>query len=169
MLTIATGLRYLHFGQLMAVYEEGNRENGEAFYPHLSTQERILRAEQEFYAYLTECFFTVENAAYYIWSDQGHYVSALRLEPYQDGLLLEALETHPDYRRQGYAEKLIRAVLEEVHPPRLYSHIGHHNIASIAVHQKCGFRKISNHARYADGSVNSRCGTYLYETKNAGD
>jgi GNAT superfamily N-acetyltransferase len=82
-------------------------------------------------------------------------------------LLLEALETHPPHRRKGYAEQLIYAVLEKYRPEKLYSHISHRNGPSIGVHQKCGFRKISDAARYADGSVNSRCGTYLYE-ENAG-
>ena len=76
--------------------------------------------------------------------------------------LLEALETRPEYRRRGYAEQLIKAVLVQLQPERLYSHIGHKNVASIAVHLKCGFRKLADTARYLDGSVDAHCGTYLY-------
>ena len=162
MLLLCDKLSQIRFGQLMQVYAEGAAENGADDYPDLPPNEQILRAEQDFYAYLQTGFFTQPGDLYCIWEEQGVYVSALRLQKYQDGWLLEALETHPDYRRQGYACRLIQAVLEELHPERLYSHIGHRNIASQATHLKCGFHKISDHARYADGSVNSHCGTYLF-------
>lgn len=163
MLIVVDALHKLDFAKLMAVYEEGNRENGEEFYPDLSPNEQILRAEQDFYAYLQTGFFTQPGDLYCIWEENGSYVSALRLESYQDGLLLEALETRPECRRQGYGERLIRAVLDVLRPEKVYSHIGHKNAPSQAVHHKCGFRKIADHARYVDGSVNHRCGTYLYE------
>ena len=167
MLLVFDSLQQLNFTALMALYEEGNRENGEDLYPQLPSGQQLLRAEQDFYAYLREGFFTQDGDLYCIWEENGVYVSALRLESYGDGLLLEALETHPCYRRRGYARQLIQAVLEHFRPEKLYSHISHRNGASIGVHLQCGFRKIADHARYADGSVNSRCGTYLYE-KNAG-
>ena len=167
MLLICDRLSQIRFGQLMQVYEEGVVENGAEFYPDLSPNEQILRAEQDFYAYLQSGFFAQDEDRYCIWEEKGIYVCALRLQKYQDGLLLEALETHPSYRRQGYAKKLITAVLEHVGSARVYSHIGHRNLPSRGVHLATGFVKIANHARYADGSVNVRCGTYLYEAKNA--
>ena len=162
MLLLCDKLSQIRFGQLMQVYAEGVAENGKEFYPDLSENEQILRAEQDFYAYLQTGFFTQPGDLYCIWEENGVYISALRLQTYQDGLLLEALETHPNFRRRGYACRLIQAVLEELRPAKLYSHIGHRNIASQTAHLKCGFSKISNHARYADGSVNSHCGTYLF-------
>ena len=168
MLFIYDRLSQIRFGQLMQVYAEGTAENGADDYPHLSPNEQLLRAEQDFYAYLQTGFFTQPGDLYCVWEENGAYISALRLQQYQDGLLMEALETHPSYRHQGYAQKLILAVFEELKPNRVYSHIGHKNLASQATHLACGFTKISNQARYADGSVNSHCGTYLYETKNAG-
>lgn len=163
MLTVAKSLGQLRFSALMDVYREGNQENGEALYPHLSAQEQMIRAEQDFYTYLTDCFFRTPDAAYYIWSENGRYVSALRLEPYQDGLLLEALETHPEYRGRGFAKKLIHAVLETAEYERIYVHISRRNAPSIAVHTACGFRKILDHAVYADGSVLRSSDTYRYE------
>ncbi len=163
MLTVVRSLKQLPFSALMAIYEEGNRENGEELYPHLEPQQQIMQAEQDFYAYLREGFFGQENAAYYIWWQDGKAVSALRLEPYQDGLLLEALETHPEYRGRGYAKALLRAVLETAEYNKIYVHISPRNGASIAVHHACGFRKLLNHAVYADGSVSHRCDTWLYE------
>ncbi len=163
MLYIAKSLPELSFSRLMEIYIEGNEENGAELYPKLSPNEQLLRAEQDFFQYLRQGFFAQSGAAYYVWQEQGRYVSALRMEPYRDGLLLEALETHPDYRRQGYAKKLILAVLEMLQGEKIYSHIGHKNTPSLAVHKSCGFRKISDHAHYVDGSFNNRCGTWLHE------
>ena len=137
----------------MAVYEEGNLENAAEFWPNLSRGEQILRAEQEFYQYLQECFFPTKDACYALWTVGGKYVSALRLEPYQDGLLLEALETAPGQRRKGYAADLITAVLQMVGETKVYSHVSKRNTASLRTHEKCGFHRVLEHAVYADGSV----------------
>lgn len=152
MLYLATKLRELDFRQLMSVYEEGNQENGELFFSELPEGQQLLQAEQNFYQYLKEGFFTVDGAVYAIWMENGIYVSALRLEPYEDGLLLEALETAPAERRNGFAEKLIHAIQEEF-PQRIYSHVSRKNTASLRVHEKCGFRQVLDYAKYIDGSV----------------
>ena len=152
MLHLARKMRELNFGQLMAVYEEGNRENAEIFFPDLSEGQKMIQAEQSFYQYLQEGFFSVPGAVYAMWVENGVYVSALRLEPYEDGLLLEALETTPSERRKGYAEQLIRAVQKEF-SQKIYSHVGKKNLASMAVHKKCGFQQMLDYAKYIDGSV----------------
>lgn len=167
MLLIADSFRQLDFAKLMEVYAQGNGENGAEKYPELSAGEQLLQAEQDFYQYLRQGFFLQPGDRYCIWQEDGRYISALRLQSYRDGLLLEALETRPDCRRQGYGEGLIRAVQGLIGDKKLYSHISHRNAASQAIHQKCGFVKISDMARYADGSVNGFCGTYLYH-KSAG-
>ena len=163
MLIVIKSLRELHFSQLMAVYDESNRENGEEFYPELPAGQQMLRAEQDFYQYLRECFFQTKGAVYAIWSEQGNYVSALRLEPYQDGLLLEALETAPNHRRKGFAAALIRAVLELPEISKVYAHVHKRNFASLRTHESCGFRRILEHAVYIDGSVRTDSCTYCYE------
>ena len=165
MLLVVSKLRDLSFSQLMDVYEEGNRENGEEFWPGMEDGERLLRAEQEFYQYLRQVFFPVEHARYCIWMEKGRYVSALRLEPYRDGLLLEALETAPGERRKGYAAKLIRAVQEQYPRERIYSHVNKGNTASLRTHEICGFVRIADNAVYADGSVTSRSYTLCWEGK----
>lgn len=152
MLYVAHRLNQLSFSQLMAVYEEGNRKNGAELSPKLSENEQILRAESAFYQYLSESFFRTPGAFCAIWMEKNRYVSALRLEPYQDGLLLEALETAPDCRGHGYATALLQAVLERC-PEKVYSHVGKCNEASLAVHEKCGFHIVLDHAVYVDGSV----------------
>lgn len=153
MLYWAKKLRDLDFRQLMDVYEEGNLENGNDRWPEEPAGQQLLMAEQAFYQYLKECFFPTEGAVYAVWVAEGRYVSALRLEPYQDGLLLEALETAPDQRKKGYAEALIKGVLREMGDRKIYSHVGKRNTASLKTHEKCGFHRILEHAAYADGSV----------------
>ena len=153
MLHVVKKLADLDFRQLMDVYHEGNLENAAEFFPHVPQNQWPLLAEQSFYQYLREVFFPTAGAFYAIWVDNGRYVSALRLEPYRDGLLLEALETAPEMRNRGYACALIRAALCYVGDTKVYSHVSKRNNASLAVHQKCGFHRIAEHAVYADGSV----------------
>ena len=81
MLHIYEKLKDLSFSRLMDVYEEGNRENGAEFWPELDASQQLLRAEQDFYQYLREVFFSTEGAVYCVWEERGSYVSALRQEP----------------------------------------------------------------------------------------
>lgn len=162
MLIIAHKLHELAFGKLMEVYAEGNLENGQDLWPDETENRQIALAEQEFYNYLQQVFFRTDGARYFIWEENGRYVCALRLEPYQDGLLLEALETLPQVRRKGYAVRLIESSLEFVGKVKVYSHVHKRNVASLRTHEKCGFKKVLNYAVYADGSVNDRCCTLCY-------
>lgn len=170
MLIVCEKLKDIRFGQLMAVYEEGNLENGQDLYPDLSSGEQLLRAEQDFYQYLQDVFYKTEGAFYCLLEENGSYVSALRLEPYRDGLLLEALETVPKQRKKGYASQLIRQVLqmERLQGKKIYSHVSKGNEASLRTHRACGFEIISDRAVYVDGSVNDRCYTLCYEWQTAG-
>lgn len=163
MLIIGRSLRDISFSKLMEVYIEGNLENAEEFWPEMPEGQRLLRAEQEFYQYLQEGFFSVPGAVYCIWEEKGSYTSALRLEPYEDGLLLEALETAPVERRRGHAEALMREVLSRWQGTKIYSHVSKRNIPSLKIHQKCGFNRIKEYAVYIDGSVNDRCCTLVKE------
>lgn len=155
MLYLAKSLQQLRFGDLMDVYTEGNLKKAE--------KTGILQAEQDFYQYLHTCFFGKYGGIYAIWVEENRYVSALRLEPYKDGLLLSALETAPQHRRKGYAGKLMAAVLAKFAPQKIYSHVCKENVASLTVHERCGFRKISDRAAYLDGSVDDKAFTLCYE------
>ena len=168
MLKIISSMKELNFAQLMRVYEQSNRENGKIRFPYMTVQEQLLQAEQGFYSYLRESFFSEPGAFYAVWEIKGRYVSALRLEPYQDGLLLEALETAQEDRGKGYATALVGAVtarLNERGSVRVYSHVGKRNVASLAVHRACGFEKILNHAVYVDGSVSHTSYTLCWQTE----
>ncbi len=163
MLKIVNRMNDFSFGKLMEVYEEGNLENGQDMWPDEPEGRQIALAEQEFYSYLQQVFFKTEGAVYLIWEEQGVYVSALRLEPYQDGLLLEALETAPRYRNMGYGVRLVSAAVAYANGKKIYSHVSRKNIPSLRTHEKCGFVKVSDHALYADGSVDDRCCTLCHE------
>ncbi len=167
MLIIVKSMRELDFPQLMKVYIEGNLENAEDLWPDESRDRKLFLAEESFREYLQEDFFKTPNASYAIWSESGQYVSALRLEPYRDGLLLEALETFPNLRRKGYAQALLQAVLSQLGNEKLYSHVHKRNIPSLRLHEKMGFQRISEQASYIDGSVNDRCCTFCLDNSNS--
>lgn len=112
--------------------------------------------ETDFLSYLREDFFRQKGAFYAVWVVDGVYKSALRLEPYRDGMLLQALETAPGERRKGYAFNLMTdviAYLKTKDCTTIYSHIHKKNIPSLQVHRKCGFREVSDTATLLDGTV----------------
>ena len=154
MLKIAKSMNEFPFSDLMEIYIEGNKEKAEQYGPG-----GLLRAEREFYDYLREDFFKTVGAFYCVWLESGRAVSALRLEPYLDGWLLEALETAPLYRRQGYAKALVLAVIDYLEGQTIYSHVSKSNKASLQTHLSCGFEKFLDYASYIDGSVSQRAYT----------
>jgi GNAT superfamily N-acetyltransferase len=151
----------------MDVYAQGNLENAREMFPREDPAQWPLLAEQEFHQYLRECFFQTPGAVYAIWAVDGRYVSALRLEPYQDGLLLEALETAPNQRRKGYAVALINAVFEKVRGQKIYSHVSKKNFPSLETHKACGFEMLMDYAVYSDGSVLRNNYTLSYKYKKS--
>lgn len=166
MLIIAESLTQLDFDALMDIYVEGYRENGERLWPEKPEEDGMILVKREFHRYLMEQFFTKPGAVYAVWEVDGNYVSALRLEPYWDGLLLEALETRPEERKKGYAVTLIRAVQDWLRKQggfKVHSHVSEHNTASWRTHERCGFCRFMEHTVWLDGSVNSNAYTMLYE------
>lgn len=166
MLLIIKCVQGLSVSQLMEVYSESNKIQGFARWPEEPEMRRVQLAEMDFYGYLRDCFFPVPGAVCAVWVADGRYVSALRLEPFRDGMLLEALETAPDQRRKGYASLLIRQVQSWIAAQgygKLYSHVHKENSASMGVHKACGFRLIANHAAFIDGSVSQHSCTMCWE------
>lgn len=148
MLHIYTSVKELVFRQLCSVYSDD-----------LIT----LQAEQDFYWFLMD-FFKLPDTFYAVWVLDGQYVSALRIEPYKDGVLLSGLHTKQEFRGKGYAEALMKNTVTFLFDEgirKIYSHIRNDNIFSIKAHLKCGFEKISDCAAYIDGSVDWRSATYL--------
>lgn len=165
MLKIFKDFAKLDFGKLMTVYSQNNQENAKECYPNEHAGLAALCAEQDFLSYLKDIFFRTEGAFYAVWEQDGAYVSALRLEPYKNGLLLEALETAPQYRNSGYASSLMCAVLQflaDTDTACVYSHVNKRNTISLRTHTSCGFSHILEHAVYIDGSVNQDSCTLCY-------
>lgn len=167
MLILATRLRELSFRDLMAVYAEENLQSGRQHWPAEPEGRQPDLAEQAFYQYLRQVFFRTPGAYYAVWVENGQYVSALRMEPYRDGLLLNALETAPAHRGKGYATALVSAVLRQTQS-KVYSHVEKQNRISIRTHETCGFYKVSDFAVYADGSVTRRSWTLRHDPAGTG-
>ena len=170
MISLIKSMGQLKFSELMSVYAESNSLNGKEFYSGLPKESQIYEAEQDFYRYLKDVFFRQERSFYAVWEADRHYLAALRVEPYQDGMLICALETLPVARGQGYASKLISAVLNhlaETSCSKVYSHVSKRNLPSIKTHTKCGFRIIKDHAVYSDGSVLHNSYTLLFDSKKS--
>lgn len=144
--------RELNFEKLRAVYRETCERIAE------DKSLTLYQAEANFEDYIREEFFRHSGAFYAIWEEDGQYLSALRMEPYRDGFLLTSLETHPDYRRNGYGEKLLSSVIGYVNKP-VYAHVYRNNIASLALHKKCGFERILDYAVFLDGTVSQNAWT----------
>ena len=165
MLKVFDKLGDIDFRQLMDVYAEVNRNSGNEFYGTYPENLRMLYAEQDFYNYLV-VFFREQSARYAVWDYEGCYMATLRTERYSDGLLLSALETIPEHRCEGFASRLIDAMVTHLKTEgggKLYSHVSKSNQASLAVHQKCGFQIISDQAVYLDGTVRTDSYTLCLE------
>lgn len=162
MLIIARSLSELSFSKLMEVYQEGNLEKANEDNSGLSGYSALQLVEQDLYQYLRECFFTTPGAWYAVLEENGAYCSAVRCETYMDGVLISALETAPQERRKGYAERLLREIMPRMEG-KVYSHVSKKNVPSLGVHRKCGFRVIADQARYLDGSVDPRAYTLCFE------
>ena len=154
MLRIFRSFRDMDFEKLMDVYQQSNLENAKAIFPDDPPAVQQYKAWDAFAEYLRDDFFRVKGAFYAVWEADNRYICALRMEPFEDGLLLEALETMPAYRRAGYAAKLICAVLEMLPDgSAVYAHVHKRNGASLATHRRCGFSECLDYAKYVDGTV----------------
>lgn len=170
MLRIVNTIRQLNFYNLMEVYAEENSIHGREFYPDSAPGEQIRNAEQDFYHFLNSVFFKQSKSIYAIWESDGRYLSALRLEPYADGLLLCGLVTAPAVRQHGYGFSLICALQDYLGMQgsgNVYSHVAKKNTASLNLHLKCNFQIIKGYAVFSDGSVSHESYTLRYQYKKA--
>ena len=134
--------------RLMDVYCESNFENTDYFFPDLEDKNIAVRkVEEGFLGFLRDEFYARAGNVYWVLEDSGIWVSALRLNLVEAGLFyLEALETRTDCRRKGHAAELLNGVtasLKKDGPFRICDCVSKKNIPSIRVHEKCGFRIVS--------------------------
>ena len=150
---------------LMAIYAEGNRENGAWFFPELSPEEQVKKAESEFLKYLREDFFTVPGNRYCVLeTEEGEWAAALRISEKGEYLWLEALETRPDLRRRGYGKAILREVLSETRR-EIRDQVSRKNQPSLRTHFAAGFTILEDPARDPDtGEIVERCVTMSGKT-----
>lgn len=144
-LHIITAYAELDGPRLMEVYTESNWENTDYFFPDMTDKAMaVKKVEEDFLTFLRDEFFAGPGPAYYVLEAAGEWVSALRLNELQPGFYyLEALETRPGYRRQGYAVRLLQEVIEHLKtkgPFRLCDCVDKENEPSLRTHFACGFR-----------------------------
>ncbi len=164
MLKILSSFHALQFRQLSDVYEDSNCQLGHMRYRNEHEAQQLLMAEQDLYSYLKE-FYKMQGAYCAVWQEGDMYISALRIEPFRDGLLLSGLETIPHMRRRGYGLQLVKAVLEDIRSRTtlpVYSHIDKSNVASLFLHEKAGFVRIYDQATFLDGSVQNSAYTLKF-------
>lgn len=151
MLKKAVSFEEIDGRKLMDLYQEGNRINRDYFYPEMTDRALALqKCEEDFLNYLKTDFFQRESSTYWILEEENVWISALRLYRIADGhYYIEALETHPEFRKRGFASRLLKGVIGELKsegPFRLCDCVGKTNEASVRTHKKCGFEIVSENA-----------------------
>ena len=125
----------------------------------------IYGTHRDLYTYYME-LFRERDAFCAVWITDNRYRASLRIQRFEDGVLLSGLETALDDRKKGYAFCLVIAVLNEVKRRgclKVYSHIDRKNIPSQKLHLKAGFYKLRDTAHLLDGTVTSRMDTFCVD------
>lgn len=130
--------------KLMELYRESNTDNIDYFYLDMADKTQALqKVEERFLNFVQNEFFARKGSEYCVLEKDAVWVSALRLSRIRHGLYyIEALETHPAFRRHGYAAQLLNRVIGILKPTgsfRLCDCVGRTNEASLKAHLKCGF------------------------------
>ena len=154
-------LEQIRYSDLMELYEESIRFAAKNEYPHEDENAAVFSAQNDFYQYMLQIFFPTKGAFCAVWEVKGRPVSILRMEPYEDGLLLNGLETALDYRRRGYGENLVNAVLAQC-GCKVYSHVRRTNSSSMELHKKAGFSIFMDSCKYLDGSTDPNGVTFVW-------
>ena len=160
MIIVADQINKLNFGMFIPLQEQLLEAARKRDHRHLPEAEGRICAQQDYYEYLRDVFFFRMHGNIYIYEEKGRYVCGACFEPYRDGLLLNSLVTLKEYRRKGYAERLLSCALEQLEGP-VYAHIYEKNLASLRLHEKLGFQCMHAYAHMLDGSVRSDHFTYI--------
>lgn len=164
MLKIFNRFADIPFEDLAEVCSESIAEQGRRRFPYESECRQQVLAERELYDYYQLSFFHDRLNAVYAWYVDEKMVCILRTEPFEGGVLITGLETALSFRRKGYASDLICSVqsyLEEKGISVMYAHVSRKNTASLRMHDRCGFIKLSDYARLLDGSVDGNYVTLI--------
>ena len=153
----------LSFMKLTELYKDNIESNRIKHYSKMGEIGGRFQAENDLYYYIKDVFFKQSNGTYLIYQCEDKYVSGLRFERYEDGVLLNALMTSKEYRRKGFASLLLHHLIQNVQDP-IYSHIHCDNTASILLHKRFGFELLCDHSFLLDGSFSDEHFTYIRRT-----
>ena len=133
----------LNWPQFFAVYRESSAENAAEWYPERSPEEALAKYEEGYRDYMIGDF-QAEQGTLLVLETDGVYRSALRLLPQgQNMFLLEALETHPDFREMGFGKRILQEMMLYLHRQvpncTVCSHVSRKNKISIQTHRAAGF------------------------------
>lgn len=161
MIIIADKINKFEFSKIVDLYADDLEVSRKRKYGTMPEYEGKIFAEQDYYLYLKDVFFSEIKGRLYILEENGRYISAACIEPFKDGFLLNSLVTAKDFRKKGYAQQLLVAAFENLKDVPLYSHVHIKNAASIHLHEKLGFDSLHQYAHMLDGSVRSDHYTYI--------
>lgn len=154
--------------KFLDVFKESSLENAPEWYPELTPAEALHRYESSFLEYMRGPFWD-EGGLQALLQDETGYRCALRLYPQagKNRYFIEALETRPDSRRQGYAKTLLCNLIKRLECQygkiELISNPHKTNLASIATHLSSGFTRELEYF-LEDGVKNDRMVTMIYHT-----
>ncbi len=160
----------LDIPKVLAIYRSDSLENCQGMFPEEPTPEAALaRYEAGYTAFMQNEFFARPGRLWMVETADGLWASALRLLPFEgpNTWKVEALATHPDHRRQGYAARLLTDTiryLEENHGEiTLLSDVGKRNAASLQAHLRGGFVR-EKETWTEDGETTGRRCTMAYRS-----
>lgn len=157
MLLIARKISDLDVPELWSIYANDHGMN-------ISGSAGQGECKREFYLFLTD-FFCNLHGSYFILIEDSAYVSAVRAQKFEDGILISGLQTKREQRNKGYAKCLLKCVCDEIRrggDVPIYSHVSEKNSVSLAVHRSCDFHVLKESAHMLDGSVRSDTWTLVY-------
>lgn len=159
----------LDIPKLLAIYRESALENCQGMFPAESFSTSLEQYEAGYAAFMREEFFVQPERFWMVETADGLWASALRLLPLEEPniWMIEALETHPDHRRQGYGAQLLTDTIqymEENHGEIiLLSGVGKRNVASLQTHLRSGFVR-EKETWTEDGETTDRQCTMAYRS-----
>lgn len=162
----------LDVSKLLAIYRESSQENCQRMFPAETFAASLEQYEAGYTAFMREEFFAGSGRFWMVETADDLLASALRLLPLEEPntWMIEALETHPDHRRKGYAARLLTDTvrfLEETHGEIvLLSGVGKRNTASLRTHLRCGFIR-EKETWTEDGETSDRHCTMAYRSPRA--
>ncbi len=171
MLLLADTFEKIDTDKLMSVYKEAIFENADYFYPETENRDEARKkAWEDNLSFLEDKFFSKPGNVYFILEEDNEYRSVLRLSKIEEGLYyLESLETAPNFRKMGYAVKLLNLTKEYLKREGSFTikdSVKKTNEASIKTHQKAGFVIESEKAyNYISKSYNEDCYGMVYSCK----